>query len=180
VATKGQIDSLKSKDQRYRAKRYEAMYISRTMLESKVWGKLSKVSMRVYLLFLTKRIMEKVQTRAGKADKDYFIANNGQIQFSFREAVAKWGIPRSCFTRAISQLVGLGFIDIAKAGSGLHRDVTLYAISERWKLYGTDEFVAMKRPKRNLHYGFQKGHKRFFQHPLCVLEGDGSSTDLRT
>lgn len=160
VATREQTDSLKSGDQRYRAKRYDKMYISRRLVESKAWGKLADrkagIAMYVYLLFLTKRVMEKVQTRAGKADRDFRIANNGEIQFTYAEALEKWGITYPRFARAISLLVLLGFIDIARAGSGLHRDTTLYAISDRWENYGTDEFVAAKRPTRKQHYGFQK------------------------
>lgn len=165
MASKAQVNSLKSRDQRYRAKRYDAMYLSRTLVESEVWGKLAErkagIAMYVYTIFLTKRVMEKIQTRAGKADKDFRIANNGEIQFTYQEAEAR-GITRPRFARAIDLLVLLGLIDIAKTGTGLHRDVTLYAISDRWEKYGTDEFVVVKRPKRKQHYGFQKGRKKFF------------------
>lgn len=162
MSTQKQIDLLKSRDQRYRVKRYDVMYISRLMVESEVWGKLSETSMRVYLLFLTKRQMEKIQHKAGKSKRDFRIANNGEIQFTYQEAEDKWDITRPRFARAIDQLVGLGFIDITQHGSGLHRDKSLYAISDRWELYGTDKFATMSRPKRKLHYGFQKGRKKIF------------------
>ena len=51
-------------------------------------------------------------------------------------------------------LIRVGLIDISRTGLGLHRDVTLYAISERWEKYGTDEFVVKKRPKRKQQFGF--------------------------
>jgi hypothetical protein len=37
---------------------------------------------------------------------------------------------------------------------GLHKDVTLYAISDRWEKYGTDEFIVKKRPKQKQQFGF--------------------------
>ena len=89
----------------------------------------------------------------------FYIENNGKIQFTYQEAEKKHNISRSAFRSAIDQLVNVGFIDIAQPGSGLHRDVTLYGISERWRQYGTKDFVEMKRPKRKQRYGFTTGNR---------------------
>ena len=54
-----------------------------------------------------------------------------------------------------------GFIDVAETSAGLHPAPTLYAISERWRAYGTPEFVPRLRPVKhrfNGHIGLQKGH----------------------
>lgn len=158
MATEKQIDSVKSRDGRYASKRNDAMYISRSLVNSDAWKELKGASMLAYTIFLTKRQIEKVKYRASRSKTDFRIVNNGEIQFTYQEAEER-GVTRPRFARAIDQLVELGFIDIARAGSGLHKDATQYGISDRWKEYGTDEFVAMKRPKRKLHYGFQKGHK---------------------
>lgn len=92
-------------------------------------------------------------------EKEWHLTNNGEIQFTYLEAKEKWGILGSRFTRAIDDLIRVGLIDIAKTGCGLHKDVTLYAISDRWKKFGTDEFVEMKRPKRTQQYGFINKNK---------------------
>jgi len=86
----------------------------------------------------------------------YHIANNGEIQFTYREAKDKWGFQTKVFRNAIDQLVEYGFIDITHTGSGLHRDVTRYAVSDRWQQWGTDEFKSARRPKRKVGYGFAK------------------------
>ena len=62
------------------------------------------------------------------------------------------------FKRAIDELVKVGLIDIAKSGFGLKKDVTLYATSDRWKKFGTDEFVFKQRPKRKGQLGFAKAN----------------------
>ena len=94
-----------------------------------------------------------------RSEKEWCLTNNGEIQFTYTEAEEKWGISNGRFTRAIDDLIRVGLIDIAKTGCGLHQDVTLYAISERWKKYGTAEFVEMKRPKRSIQYGFTNKNK---------------------
>jgi len=68
------------------------------------------------------------------------ILNNGQIQYSYKEAIER-GITRPAFARALDTLIQRGFIDIAKQGSGgKHRDASLYSISERWRKWGRADF----------------------------------------
>lgn len=161
MTTQEQIEGLKTREQRYRSKRYNDMYIERELIFSQAVQELTGLSLRVYLIFLTKRVMKPYQgskqKRSGKGK--YYIENQNEIQFTYREAKEKYGISRSAFRDAIDQLVRVGLIDISKQGSGLHRDVTLYGISDRWRLYGTPEFVVKKRPERKLHYGFTKENK---------------------
>jgi len=121
--------------------------------------------------------MKKIENRRGRNEQDYYIANNGEIQFTYKEAIEKWGITGPTFTKAIDQLMGVGLIDITKAGSGLHRDASRYALSDRWKDYGTDEFIVKKRHKRAQHYGFQKAAKRISQHKKTLVERDSTSKE---
>ncbi len=135
------------------------MFVSKRMITSKAFRSLkTAVACQVYMIFLTKCVPKQVD---GKPKRKYgwFIANNGEIQFTYIEAEEKWGISSGKFKRAIEQLVVVGLIDIAKSGFGLHRDLSLYAISDRWEKYGTDEFVQMERPKRKQKIGFRKGNK---------------------
>lgn len=159
MTTQKQIDSIKTREQKYKDEKYDAMYISQKLVKSPAYNRLTGVSAIVYSHFLRKRRMLPFPHKPGKSKKDFYIANDGEIQFTYQEAEG-WGITRPRFTRAIDQLVEFGFIDITRAGSGLQKDVSLYAISNRWEKYGTDEFVVKKRQKRKEHYGFQKGHKK--------------------
>jgi hypothetical protein len=71
----------------------------------------------------------------------------------------RYGISCATFRDAIDLLIKVGLIDVAESGAGLRREVTRYAISERWRVHGTPEFVEKKREKRRLHYGFTKGNR---------------------
>jgi DNA-binding PadR family transcriptional regulator len=50
--------------------------------------------------------------------------------------------------RAITELTEKGFIDITHSGSGgVKGDKSKYAISERWRDWGTDRFIEKTRKK---------------------------------
>jgi hypothetical protein len=98
----------------------------------------------VLMDFLMKRRVKKVKHQGGKTLP---VLNNGQIQYSYAEAEDK-GITRPRFTRALDELIGHGFSDIEKQGSGGWKgDLSLYSMSERWRTYGTDKFISAARPK---------------------------------
>ena len=130
-----------------------------TLLESIAYRSLkTPTAYFVFGLFMKKRQWVKVG-RKGKEQWD--IANNGKITFPYREAKTKHGISNSTFRDAIDELREKGFIDIAESGAGLYRSENLYEISDRWRLYGTNEYRPPKpRPKgQPMHRGFQKGNK---------------------
>lgn len=50
--------------------------------------------------------------------------------------------------KALDQLIKHGFIDIIKQGNGgVKGDKSLYSISDRWKKFGTPEFIQVERRK---------------------------------
>lgn len=154
------IESLKTRGQRFKDKKWGKMFVSRTMITSRAFLSLkTATACQVFMVFLNKCRWEKAQTRPMRREKEWIITNNGEIQFTYTEAQEKWGIKAGRFTRAIDDLLRVGLIDITKTGCGLHKDVTLYAISDRWKKFGTDEFIIMKRPKRKQQYGFTNKNK---------------------
>jgi hypothetical protein len=152
-------DSLKTREQKFKDKKWNKMFVSRKVITSKAYLSLrTPAACQVYLAFLSKCRVEKVQTRPGRRDKEWQITNNGEIQFTYDEAEERWGISEGRFLRAIDQLVEVGLIDITKSGFGLHKDVSLYAISDRWEKYGTAEFVRKERRKRTVQLGFRKNN----------------------
>jgi hypothetical protein len=155
MAEERDIDALRTREQRFKARKWDKMFVSRAVITSKAFLALKTAcACKVYLIFLSKCRMEKTQARPMHREREWQITNNGEIQFTYAEAETKYGIPAGKFTRAIDELLRVGLIDITKTGLGLHKDVTLYAISERWKKFGTDEFVVKRRPKRKQQFGF--------------------------
>ena len=113
-------------------------------------------AIKVLMLFLIRRQCEKI--RPGKRG-EWIIANNGEIEFTYAEALNKWRISNSTFRRAIHDLLEKGFIDIAAGGQGVHKVKNLYAISNRWKDYGKPEYrPPALRPKGPINRGFQPGN----------------------
>jgi hypothetical protein len=153
-------EALQTREQRFAAQRRDAMYISKELVRSRAWWSLGATACKVYMIFLTKRQMEelKIEGKPGKREKSWVITNNGEITFTYAEAEERYGIASQKFVRAIDELVSVGLIDIPHSGFGLHKDATLYGISDRWKLYGTPEFVEAERPRRGIKSGFRKGN----------------------
>lgn len=122
------------------------LYFERDLLKSNVFRSLTKVSILVYQDFRMKCKVQLNKTKPGRQDT-WIIINNGEIEYTYSEAEKK-GIPRSSFMRAITELTKKGFIDVSHSGSGgVKGDKSKYAISERWRDWGTDKFLKKTRPK---------------------------------
>lgn len=135
--------------------------IDQALIKSKVWLSLNGVSKDVFLLFRCKCRFEKFQVSKNRR-RTPELSNNGEIVFTYDEALKKYGITNPRFKRAIDELIEKGFIDIAATGQGTFKVVTLYSISERWRAFGTPDFIESKRPKRNTGYpGFKKGNELY-------------------
>lgn len=151
-------ESLQTREQQFRARKWDRMFVSRAMVESEAFADLkTPAAYQVLFRFLGKRQWKKVQTRPGSRDNSWIISNNGSIEFRYTEA-NNYGLSDKVFARALDELIRVGFLDIAHSGYGLHKDRTLYSISDRWKAFGTDRFEVRERPRRKQHLGFQKGN----------------------
>lgn len=107
-------------------------------MKSEAFRTLNGQQKSVLFDFLMKRQIKQVRMSGGV--KVPMIMNNGQIQYTYKEAL-KRRITRRAFALAIDRLIEHGFIDIAKQGSGgKHGDVSLYSISERWRKWGKPDF----------------------------------------
>ena len=51
---------------------------------------------------------------------------------------------RNTYAKALNELVSHGFIDIVRSGS-LNKECNIFALSHRWKRYGTPHFEEGKR-----------------------------------
>lgn len=138
---------------------YEPMYVPRELVLSPAFAAIRTATAHLVLMvFYTKRQMER-KRQPGHREKVWRCVNNGEITFSYKEALERHGLGASRFRNALDELVRVGFIDVAHSGYGLHKDQTLYAISRRWQRYGTPEFLWSERPKRTQRMGFKKGNQ---------------------
>ncbi len=115
------------------------------LIESEAFMSLSGKAVLVCLIRFHQKAYKKWTTKKKRGMKNIVITNNGEIVFTYGEAV-ELGIKSSrTFYKAIKELVqDKGFIDIAEAGNWYHKQPTKYAISERWKFYGTDRYEPVK------------------------------------
>ncbi len=142
-------------------KKNRVIVLEQGLVKSKVWLSLSSTAKSVFLIFRCKCRYEKYQGRKQRR-KTPELSNNGQIVFTYDEAMKKYGITAPRFRRAIDELIGKGFLDISATGQGTFKVVTLYAISGRWRAYGTPDFVKVERSKRNAGYpGFKRGNQLY-------------------
>jgi hypothetical protein len=74
----------------------------------------------------------------------YVITNNGEIIFTYSEARELGMKSSQTLWKAVRELVEKGFIDIAEVGNWYLKQPNKYAISDRWKRYGTPEFRKAK------------------------------------
>jgi hypothetical protein len=136
----------------------DVLWIPRRMHRSPAFRKLTKSAIHIYLEFRYRCKMAQIPEKAGRA-KEWTISNNGELIFTYDDAVNRFGIARSTFRNCIDLLVKYGFIDIAHAGGGMMKDCSKYGISERWKNYGKEKFKKKSRQKDTRKLGFQTGDK---------------------
>lgn len=136
------------------------IYLERKLIESEAFRKLTGSAKNVLLLFLCRKQVKRIRNREGRKD-GYQITNNGEIVFTYDEAV-KRGFSRQTFARALDQLVECGFIDISHPGGGMLKDCSRYAISERWRQFGAENFkrVSRKKDKRGLGFTAENWEER--------------------
>jgi len=117
------------------------VFLEKDIITSEAFWALDGTALKVYMVFLMKRVIVKVNVRR-RFTKPWVVKNNGEITYTFIEAKKNHGIPKSTFLRARDKLIEVGFIEIAEAGGTHH--TTKYSISENWKKYPEESFA---RPK---------------------------------
>ncbi len=85
--------------------------------------------------------------------------NTRNIIFTYQEAKNIMAI--DTFIKSRNKLIERGFIDVIKCG-GLEKQPAIYGLSDRWKKYGTKDFVKVDLKKilpKIFKTKFKKGHK---------------------
>ena len=68
--------------------------------------------------------------------------NNGNLSYTFNEASKI--MHRNTYAKALKELVSHGFVDVVRSG-GCNKACNIFALSYRWKKYGTPFFEERKR-----------------------------------
>lgn len=85
--------------------------------------------------------------------------NEHNIIFTYKEA--KEIMSENTFIKDRNQLIERGFIDVIRRG-GLEKQPIIYGLSNRWKKYGTEEFIEVKIKDilpRMYKERFKRGHE---------------------
>ena len=135
----------------------DIIVVERALLKSKAFRSLCGSAKTIFFDFRMKCQITSRPTKSGRK-KEMVILNNGKIEYTYSEAEKK-GIPRSTFMRRIDELIEYGFLDVVHSGAGgVKGDKSLYAISDRWRKFGTQAFQKLIRPKdKRKGRGFKEG-----------------------
>lgn len=132
------------------------VFLRRKVIESKAFKELTKIEIQIYLAFLLKRRFGKRRNKKGGSVQRDIVVNNGEIVFTYSEAMRSLDISSQTFQRAIDKFIKVGLIDIIRLGQGgivkdskITGEASLYAISDRWEDYGTDSFIKKTRKRDN-------------------------------
>ena len=137
----------------FKPRKSALVLIQRQLLNSLAFIELPGTASKVLLWFKARR---KYVDHKVKGSKQWTNYNNGEIVFSYAEAINKdkFKLTRPRFRRAIDNLIKFGFIDINHHGGGMAKDMTTYYISDRWRDYGTPDFKEKSRRKDTRKLGF--------------------------
>ena len=100
--------------------------ITKEMIRSKAWEKLSHYSVRAYIHVAAK----------------YNGKNENNLSFTYKEASKIMNT--HTYKKAIDELVRYGFLDMKRSGA-CYGKCNIFGLSERWKKYDTPEFREGKR-----------------------------------
>lgn len=133
-------------------------FLEPALIESDAFLNLSGKAAMICLIRFHQKAFKKNTSRKKKGIKNLVVTNNGKLVFTYAEA-RELGIKSTeTFYRVIRELVEeKGFIDISQPGNWYEKEPNKFAISERWKKYGTDAFKRVEIPRylpKGL--GFQK------------------------
>lgn len=139
------MDAANSNDRKHKLKR--EVRIEAEMFYSEPFKALSASAMRTLMRCLQKRTWEK-HRRHGEKKIKYI---DGDFIFPYGEAESL-GIGTTQFWKNVTLLIELGFIDLAYQGGRYQRDqhekdYSRYRLSDRWRKYGTDNFVKSVKTK---------------------------------
>jgi len=132
-------------DNKYKIK--NQIWIEADMFYSDAFNALSASAIKTLMRCLQKRKWEKLK---GHRRKQIIYTDEGFI-FPYREA-AFLNIGTTQYWKNIKTLIALGFLDLIHQGGWYQKhekekDYSVYKLSDRWRLYGKQDFIKVEKPK---------------------------------
>ena len=126
----------KIKDNWRKLPRSQCVYLERELLESPAYWELTGNCIRVLTIFyLKRRFPNKKEVKKFKGYNKYTIVNNGEIVFTYKEAIKKYRFTKGTFKNCLEKLQEVGFIEVhVPGGNNLS---TKYKIVDYWQKYPT-------------------------------------------
>jgi hypothetical protein len=118
------------------------------MFYSESFHCLSASAIKTLMRCLQKRKWDKIKVHG----KKQIIYTDEGFTFPYAEAVALKIAGVTQYWKNLRKLVEVGFLDVVHRGGWYRKyekqnDYSVYKISERWRKYGTPEFVKVEMPK---------------------------------
>ena len=112
---------------RRKKQQIETFYmLTEKMMQSEAWANLDPYAIAAFVHIAIK----------------YKGNNKNDLSLTYAEASCLMDTHR--FKKSIDMLVEFGFIDIVRSG-GVWKKCNIFALSERWRLFGTDKFLEGKK-----------------------------------
>lgn len=126
------------------------VWIEPDLLDSEAFRAISNSGSTIVTLIkcLQKRRWEKIKAKG----KSKYISTDDGFIFPYAEAADLKIAKKTQHWKNISRLIEVGFIDLLHQGGWYRKhervsDYSVYRYSERWRKYGTSEFVNSNKPK---------------------------------
>lgn len=119
------------------------------LIESDAFMDLSGKAAITCLIRFHQKAYKKKKDGRKKGYKNLVITNNGEIIFTYGEAQELGIKSTATFYKVVRELVeDKGFIDMSVSGNWYHKEPNKFAISERWKRYGTPQYERIEIPRQ--------------------------------
>jgi hypothetical protein len=139
---------VKNKNSKKKFRNKSHCWLTSDLIESDAFLSLTgKAAMLCLIRFHQKAYKKNTKRKQGGA-KEPMITNNGEIIFTYAEAKELKIKSSQTFYRVIRELVEeKGFIDISESGNWYQKVPNKFAISYRWKRFGTSEYERVEIPR---------------------------------
>jgi hypothetical protein len=132
--------------------KYGGFFFERELYQSPAFLSLAKNAMKALIALLDGRDMKNVSPKGQK--KKFKCMNPDNLRLPYGLLEKTYGIPRGRIPAALDELLGKGFIERKHAGGAAKHDMAIYALSERWRLPGSEKATYQVREARQ-HHGYQ-------------------------
>jgi hypothetical protein len=149
----------KSKKRKFHNKSY--CMLEPSLIESQAFEDLSGKAAMLVLIRFHQKAYKKRRDGKKRGLKNLMVTNQGEIIFTYTEAEELGIKSTQTFQKVLKELIeDKGFIDIVHRGNYYFNEPSKFAISGRWKQYGTYQYEKVQIPRvLPKGIGFQKKKK---------------------